>query len=99
MSKARIVRHSQAAVKAMNKAGDYMPTRKSAAAGPSLGAGFWETARLVMPGESPKKAISLRVDSDVLNWFKARGPGYQSRMNAVLRAYMAAETPKAKKRA
>lgn len=35
----------------------------------------------------PKAAISLRLDADVLNWFKAQGPGYQTRINAVLRAY------------
>jgi uncharacterized protein (DUF4415 family) len=35
----------------------------------------------------PKETISLRVDADVLEWFKAAGPGYQTRMNAVLRAY------------
>ena len=35
----------------------------------------------------PKATISLRVDADVLEWFKAAGPGYQTRMNAVLRAY------------
>ncbi len=34
-----------------------------------------------------KSAISLRVDPEVLSWFKAQGPGYQTRMNAVLRAY------------
>ncbi len=34
-----------------------------------------------------KSAISLRVDPEVLAWFKAQGPGYQTRMNAVLRAY------------
>lgn len=34
-----------------------------------------------------KAAISLRLDADVLNWFKAQGPGYQTRINAVLRAY------------
>ncbi|MGQ0429911.1 MAG: BrnA antitoxin family protein [Gammaproteobacteria bacterium] len=38
--------------------------------------------------ESPRKAaISLRLDADVLAWFKAQGPGYQTRINAVLRAY------------
>ena len=36
----------------------------------------------------PKRAISLRVDSDVLEWFKFHGRGYQTRMNAALRAYM-----------
>jgi uncharacterized protein (DUF4415 family) len=35
----------------------------------------------------PKAAISLRVDADVLNWFKEQGPGYQTRINAILRAY------------
>lgn len=35
----------------------------------------------------PKISIALRVDSDVLEWFKAQGPGYQTRMNAVLRAF------------
>lgn len=39
----------------------------------------------------PKKSLlSLRVDSDVVAWFRAQGPGYQSRMNALLRAYMEA---------
>ena len=36
---------------------------------------------------SAKASISLRVDSDVLEWFRAQGPGYQTRINAVLRAF------------
>jgi len=36
---------------------------------------------------TPKTSISLRVDCDVLEWFKAQGTGYQSRMNAVLKAF------------
>jgi uncharacterized protein (DUF4415 family) len=36
---------------------------------------------------SPKAAISLRVDADVLEWFKSKGPGYQTRINAVLKAF------------
>lgn len=36
---------------------------------------------------SPKQAISLRVDPDVLEWFRAQGGGWQTRMNAVLKAY------------
>ena len=35
----------------------------------------------------PKTSIALRVDADVLEWFRAQGPGYQTRMNAVLRAF------------
>lgn len=39
----------------------------------------------------PKKVLlSLRIDSDVIEWFRKQGPGYQSRMNALLRAYMEA---------
>jgi uncharacterized protein (DUF4415 family) len=53
-----------------------------------LPAGFFARATLVHP--SPKRPISLRVDEDALRWFKKQGPRYQSRMNAVLRAYMAA---------
>lgn len=34
-----------------------------------------------------KKSISLRVDEEVLAWFQAQGPGYQTRMNAVLKAF------------
>ena len=34
-----------------------------------------------------KASISLRIDVDVLDWFKAQGPGYQTRINAVLRAF------------
>ncbi len=36
----------------------------------------------------PKTLLSLRIDADVVEWFRAQGPGYQSRMNALLRAYM-----------
>ncbi|WP_340643305.1 BrnA antitoxin family protein [Roseococcus thiosulfatophilus] len=42
----------------------------------------------VAPGT--KKLLSLRVDPDVVDWFRAQGPGYQTRMNAVLRAFMTA---------
>lgn len=34
-----------------------------------------------------KASISLRVDQDVLEWFKSQGPGYQTRINTVLRAF------------
>jgi len=34
-----------------------------------------------------KASISLRIDRDVLEWFKAQGEGYQTKMNAVLRAF------------
>ena len=46
----------------------------------------WSDAVLVLPPK--KKAISIRVDEDVLDFFKRQGAGYQRRMNAVLRSYM-----------
>lgn len=55
-------------------------------AAPTLDAAWFERAETVMP--EPKVAISLRVDRDVIEWFKARGSGYQTRMNAVLRSFM-----------
>jgi len=43
-----------------------------------------------LPIPPRKTQIALRVDGDVLAWFKAQGKGYQSRINALLRAYMEA---------
>lgn len=37
-----------------------------------------------------KQQVTIRLDSDVLSWFRAQGRGYQSRINALLRAYMEA---------
>ena len=54
----------------------------------------WSEAVLVIPPK--KKAISIRVDEDVLDYFKKEGAGYQRRINAVLRSYM---QQKRKKRA
>lgn len=52
-------------------------------------ADVYEGDRLVSRGrpksDNPKKAISLRVDADVLEKYKASGPGWQGRMNAALR--------------
>ena len=40
--------------------------------------------------EPSKQAVSIRLDSDVLDFIKSEGPGYQSRINAILRTYVAA---------
>jgi len=53
---------------------------------PELDANFWSQAKLVKP--LTKQDISLRVDSEVLDWFKNQGKGYQSMMNAVQRYYV-----------
>lgn len=47
---------------------------------------WYKSAEAVMP--TPKKLLSLRLDSDVVDWFKSQGPGYQTRINAVLRAFV-----------
>jgi uncharacterized protein (DUF4415 family) len=43
---------------------------------------------------APRKSqVTLRIDGDVLAWFKKQGRGYQTRINALLRAYMEAHKP------
>jgi uncharacterized protein (DUF4415 family) len=53
---------------------------------PRLGADFWKSAKLRMPEK--KDSVTIRLDHDVLNWFKKMGKGYQTRINAVLRTYV-----------
>ena len=53
---------------------------------PALDPDFFKTANLRMP--SNKASITVRLDSDVLEWFRNQGKGYQTRINAVLRTYM-----------
>ncbi len=61
-------------------------------AAPILDDNWFKTARVVLPpGKAP---ISIRIDRDVLEWFRASGEPYQTRINAVLRAYMEHERSK-----
>lgn len=46
----------------------------------------WSSLQVGLP--EPKRQLTLRLDADVVDWFKSRGPGYQTRMNAVLRSYV-----------
>ena len=55
---------------------------------PELGKAFFKRAMLRLP--EPKTAVTIRLDRQVLDWFKTKGPGYQTRINALLRAYMEA---------
>jgi len=52
---------------------------------PELGDDFFQNAELRAP---VKKPVTLRLDADVLEWFKAGGKGYQTRINQLLRKYM-----------
>lgn len=53
---------------------------------PELDDSFWERATVLYPPS--KKQITVRLDEDVLLWLKSKGRGYQTRMNAMLRAMM-----------
>ncbi len=46
----------------------------------------WSTVYVGIP--ALKNQLTVRFDSDIIEWFKSRGPGYQTRMNAVLRSYV-----------
>ena len=53
----------------------------------------WRTAQVGIPG--PKRQLTVRFGTDVIDWFKAQGAGYQTRMNAVLRSYVEAQKKQA----
>ncbi|MBF0405543.1 BrnA antitoxin family protein [Candidatus Magnetominusculus xianensis] len=50
---------------------------------------WFEKAQIVMP--KVKETVTLRLDPDVLKWFRHDGRGYQTRINAVLRAFVEAQ--------
>ena len=83
--KSTIVRHSLSQVRTMRERGEDK-TSPDAPEAESLGAEFWKSARVVMP--SGKTSVHLRLDSDIVEWFKANGKGHLTRMNSVLRAYV-----------
>jgi uncharacterized protein (DUF4415 family) len=65
--------------------------RKGIAADPDAHATdeeFWKNAKVVMP--APKEIVTMRLDADLLRWFRQQR-GYQTRINAILRAYMNAQ--------
>jgi uncharacterized protein (DUF4415 family) len=69
---------------------------RRAAADPDAGvipAGFWDNAAVLLPEN--KQQITLRLDPDVIRFFKRTGKGYQSRMGAVLRSYVEAKSKRA----
>ena len=52
---------------------------------PELDDAFFRDAEIKVPAKQP---VTLRLDSDVLLWFKSQGQGYQTRINKLLRTYM-----------
>ena len=67
-----------------------------AAADPDAGVippGFWDNAKMILP--ETKQQITLRLDPEVIRWFRRSGKGYQSRMGAVLKSYVEAKRKRA----
>jgi uncharacterized protein (DUF4415 family) len=55
---------------------------------PELDEEFFKKAVWRIPG---KQSVTIRIDTDVLEWFKSQGKGYQTRINQLLRSYMQAQ--------
>jgi uncharacterized protein (DUF4415 family) len=90
MAKKDIARYSADDLKALRARGKTAtradaPTRE-------IDENFWKTARVILP--EGKISVHLRMDSDVLDWFREQGKGHLTRMNAVLRSYMEAHRGK-----
>jgi uncharacterized protein (DUF4415 family) len=99
--KARIMHASADEIQAMRKQGktrsDWTAAEQMSQAeverlaneddGP-LPEGWESTVEIGLP--EPAQPVNIRLDAAVLRWFKARGPGYQTRINAVLRAFVRA---------
>ncbi|HIJ75939.1 MAG TPA: hypothetical protein HPP81_04410 [Deltaproteobacteria bacterium] len=54
----------------------------------------WTRARLVLP--APKQSVHLRLEQDIIDFFKSHGKGHIARMQAVLKAYVDAHRPHVK---
>lgn len=89
-----IVRYTDAELREMERRGEVKTDWKAATKKP-LPSGAdpddameeidWATAELPLPRR--KEQTTLRLDADVLDWFRAQGKGYQTRINAILRKY------------
>ena len=94
-----IVRRTAAELRAMERRGEVRTDWKVAAKKPlpsgrdpddAMDEIDWLTTELPKP---PRKGhMTLRIDTDVLDWFRAHGKGYQSRINAILRRYFEQHT-------
>lgn len=69
--------------------------RRAASADPDAGMtpdAWWKHARIVVPASAGKASVTIRLDRDLLDWFRKQGRGYQTKINAVLRAFVEAQT-------
>jgi uncharacterized protein (DUF4415 family) len=92
----RIVRFSADQIEAMRRRGEgrtnwdmnqeeAMRRRRADPEAPVPCEGWQSTVTVELP--EPKQQVTLRLDRDVLRWFRAKGRGYQTLINAVLRSY------------
>lgn len=86
--KSTTVRYSLSQIKELRQRG-LDKTSPDAPEAESLGVEFWKSARVVLP--RGKTSVHLRLDDDVVEWFRTEGKGHLTRMNAVLRAYVEAK--------
>lgn len=76
----------------MNK--DFAPVWDEPVQGNYLGSAAQQQAAKVTYAQQ-KQIVTIRLDVDMLDWFKSAGPGYQTRINQLLRDHMEAERAKA----
>lgn len=99
--KERIARYTAEELKAMKARGDAGSDWRRAAKSPMPDGSDaddavepvrmdWVGTDLPMP--RPKVHASIRIDADVIDWFRAQGRGYQTRINAILRSYFEQHT-------
>ena len=98
MPRSKIIRYTTEELKEMERRGQTRTDWKRVKAmkdkdividddAPEITAEQWAKA-VVTDRRPPKKNITLRIDPEIIDWFKAKGKGYQTRMNAVLRAFI-----------
>ena len=75
-------------LRAMKDRGELLPM-KADAPEIEMPDDFWDDAEVVV--REPKKSVHLRVDAEVLQFFRAQGKGHLTRMNAVLKSYVDAQ--------
>ena len=84
-----IVRYTADEIRAMIARGEDR-TRDDAPEAEPMGEEFWKNAVIVEPHDR-KTSVHLRIDPEVMHWFKAQGKGHLTKMNLVLRAYVQAQ--------
>ena len=90
MAREDIMQYSTEELRKLNAKKKFTPTKPNAM-GHELDEKFWENAHVVFPAVEGKEPVKLRVDREILAFFRSQGKGYQTRMNAVLRAYVEAQ--------